>query len=148
MNLLIRKLEEYYKENGLDVVLEEKQNCLHIKQRILTADGFVNLEILAQADKMDYRKCRFSCYGLGALKNVKDKDLFKIKTFNEMQEEVQLCLDENDDVFLTFEREFLKITPYDLGIDTMEEALKCVSMFARFIKSNYPLLKQVVKCLK
>ena len=148
MNLLIHKLEEYYTENGLEVAVEEKQNCLHIKQRILTADGFLNLEILVQADRFDYRKFRFSCYGLGALKQVKDKDLFKIDTFNEMQEEVQLCLDENEEVFLTFEREFRKITPYDLGIDTMEEALHCVSMFDGFIKSNYQLLKQVIRCLK
>ena len=148
MNLLIQKLEEYYRENGLEVTADEIQSTLEIKQRILVPDGFLNLVICVYGDQSDYRSFRFACYGLGRLTNPTDKDLFKINYFNENQEEMRMRLNENSEVYLSFDREFPEITSYDLGIDTMEKALECVSTFAIYIKRNYQLLKNVIRCLK
>lgn len=148
MNQLIQRLEEYYNRSGINVTLEEERNCLSLKQRILTVDGFLNLEIFVIADEGDCTKYQFLCYGLGVLKNATDKDLFRFNLFNENQEEIQICLDEKDEIALTFYREFQDITSYDLGLDTMGEALQCVSMFGPFIKRNYQLLKHIIKCLK
>ena len=148
MNQLIRKLSEYYKENGLNVTVDGQKRCLKLKQRILVPDGFLSLHIFVTADELDYKKYRFSCYGLGNLKNVTEKDLFVIEQFNENQDEVRLSLDDKERVVLFFDKEFYDITSYDLGLETMGEALRCVAVFDPFIKNNYQTLKHIIKRLR
>lgn len=148
MNQLIKKLEEYYKGSSFGAEVNEQENCLRIKQRILTGGGFLNLDILVVENPADYKKYSFFCYGLGTMKNVTEREVSRLKTFIENQGEIRLCMDERRQVYLSFEKEFYDITPYDLGMETMGEALKCVSLFGLFIKRNYQILKYVLKKIK
>lgn len=148
MNLLIQRLGEYYERRGLKAVLEEERNRLSLKQRILTSDGFLNLVICVTGSSEDCQKYTFSCYGLGCLRNATEKDLFRIELFNEDREEIKMYLEEDGRVLLAYDKIFYEITPYDLGLDTMGEAMKCISVFAPFIQGNYSILKQILRPLK
>lgn len=148
MNRLIQKLGEYYNGHELDTVLEEEQNSLNLKQRILTPGGFLCLDIFVTADKSDDKKYRFSCCGLGRLVNPTKRELFRIEQFNAVHDEIKMLFDGKNQVFLTFEKTFDNITPYDLGLETLGEALKCVASFQSFIKGHYQELKQIIRSLR
>ena len=147
MNSLIKKLEEYYIEKGWNAEAEEQRNRLCVKQTIETADGVRDLDIFIEPDKIDYRRYRYICYGLGGLPEVTDADLEKVKAFNGAQKEMRMHLDENRAAFLMSEHVFTRIKPNDIGADIIEEAVSVVSSFDDFIKNHYPLLKETLRCL-
>ena len=145
MNRLIYELESIYTQNKIEAKVDEENNYLNLKQRILTPGGFFTLDIYVIADMQNMQKYMFLCKGLGKNKCPSPDDLRKIELFNESHEGMELLFSEENDYVLSFEREFYGIDSYGIGTRTLNEAMNCVSEFQSFVKRNYLDLKRMIK---
>lgn len=147
MNRLICELESIYNQSRISAKLNKEKTRLSLKQRILTEGEFLSLDIYVNSETNDMQKYQFLCYGLGQNKRPTEEDMEKIRKFNEKYTEMSLCLDENHEYFLVFERTFHNIDAYAIGVGTLDEAMKCVTSFQAFIKNNYYELRHIIKGL-
>lgn len=147
MNRLICELESIYNQSRISAKLNKEKNRLSLKQRIMTEGEFLSLDIYVNSGTNDIQKYQFLCYGLGLNKRPTEEDMEKIRKFNEKNTEISLSIDESGEYILAFERTFHNIDAYAIGVGTLDEAMKCVTSFQVFIKSNYYELKHIIKGL-